>query len=225
LLGPDRERALVAWKNIFAAFDASLRLLHPLMPFLTEELWHQLPQKRGAKSIALSEYPVTRPEWKNAAALEEFAFLQEIISTVREMRAQMKLDPKKKLKAEFASGDEKLASSLNANMDAVLRLAILSELAISKGHLDQSGGSVRSTAQFDLRIPYADAVDTAAESARLKKEIEGLSKAIQSKEKQLSNETFRSRAPENIIKDMEAALAVQKIECQKLTERLSQMAN
>ena len=46
-------RATVAWKNLFAGFDAALRLLHPFMPFLTEELWHQLPQRAGAKSIAL----------------------------------------------------------------------------------------------------------------------------------------------------------------------------
>jgi valyl-tRNA synthetase len=195
------------------------------MPFLTEELWHQLPQKPGAKSIALGEYPVARAGWKDPEALEEFAFLQEIIKSVREMRSQMKLDPKKKVKAEFASNDPKLAASLKENMDAVLRLSILSELSISAGHLEQSGGTVRSTAQFDLRIPYADAVDLAGESVRLKKEIEGLSKAIQSKEKQLSNETFRTRAPENIIKDMEAAAASQKIELEKLNDRLSQLGN
>jgi len=82
-------------------------------------------------------------------------------------------------------------------MDAILRLAILSELGISAGPT----GAIRRrsafpTAQFDLRIPYSDAVDLAGESTRLKKEIEGLSRAIQSKEKQLANPTFRERAPE-----------------------------
>jgi len=57
LNSPSRERAVVAWQNLFAAFDAALRLLHPIMPFLTEELWHQLPQRPGAKSIALERYP------------------------------------------------------------------------------------------------------------------------------------------------------------------------
>ena len=60
LQSADRERATVAWKNLFAGFDAALRLLHPFMPFLTEELWHQLPQKAGAKSIALDRYPEAR---------------------------------------------------------------------------------------------------------------------------------------------------------------------
>ena len=225
LQSANAERAAVAWKNLFAAFDAALRLLHPVMPFLTEELWHQLPQKPGAKSIALDAYPVASERWKNARALEEFGFLQDVIKSLREMRSQMKLDPKKKVKAEFSSQDSRLRESLNANMGAVVRLAILSELSVSSGRLEQSGGTVRSTAQFDLRIPYSDTVDIDGESTRLKKEIEGLSKAIQSKEKQLANETFRSRAPEKIISEMQAALGEQKIELQKLNDRLSQLGS
>ena len=83
---------------------------------------------------------------------------------------------------------------------------------------------MRSTAQFDVRIPYtAETVDVAAERARLKKEIEGLQKAIASKEAQLGNDTFRSRAPEKIIKQMEGALNEQRIELNKLLERLKQL--
>src|SRR5207245_3856130 len=68
LLGEDRERATASWKNLFAAFDAALRLLHPFMPFLTEELWHQLPQPSGTKSIALGRFPEAETRWKNAEA-------------------------------------------------------------------------------------------------------------------------------------------------------------
>ena len=223
LQSANTERAAVAWRNLFAAFDAALRLLHPVMPFLTEELWHQLPQKTGAKSIALDAYPAAQISWKNSAAIQEFAFLQDVIKSLREVRSQMKLDPKKKVKADFSSAETHLRDSVTANLDAILRLGILSELSISSGRLEQSGGSVRSTAQFDLRIPYLDVADLAGESARLKKEIEGLSRAIQSKEKQLSNETFRSRAPEKVIKEMETAMSGQRIELQKLNDRLSQL--
>ena len=101
-----------------------------------------------------------------------------------------------------------------------MRLASLSELRVLTGKLPEGDGGVRSTAQFDLRIPYvAETIDVAAELARLKKEIEGLQKAIASKEKQLGNETFRGRAPENIIKQMEETLAVQRVELGKLLER------
>jgi valyl-tRNA synthetase len=89
--------------------------------------------------------------------------------------------------------------------------------------LEQAGGAVRSTAEFDVRIAYSDVVDSEMEKARLGKEIDGLQKAISSKESQLSNETFRSRAPEKIIRGLEATLAEQRIELQKLLDRLRQI--
>jgi len=214
----------VAWKNLFAGFDAALRLLHPFMPFLTEELWHQLPQRAGAKSIALDAYPEARAALKDAAALAEFGLIQAVIQGLRTVRSEMKLDPKKKVVAEFASADGKTRSVIEANHEAIQRLGNLSGLSVVAGKLAEGGGGMRSTAEFDLRIPYAEeTVDVAAELARLKKEIEGLQKAIASKEKQLGNETFRSRAPEKIIREMEEVLAGQKIELEKLLKRKRQL--
>jgi len=224
LQSADRERAVVAWKNLFAGFDAALRLLHPFMPFITEELWHQLPQKAGAKSIALDVYPETQPAWLDARALQEFGLVQEIIQTLRTIRAEMKLDPKKKVAAEFYGADASARHVVEANREGILRLAILSDLRVASEKLPEGGGGVRSTAQFDLRIPYAaDTVDVAAELTRLRKEIEGLQKAIRSKENQLSSETFRNRAPANVIQQMEKTLAEQKVELQKLLERQRQL--
>ena len=221
----DRERATVAWKNLFAGFDAALRLLHPIMPFLTEELWHQLPQKAGAKSIALAAYPEARESWKDALAVKEYALVQEIIQSLRTIRADMKLDPKKKVAAQVYSGDSWVCSVIEANKDGILRLAILSELSVVAEKLPEGGGGARSTAQFDVRIPYAaETIDVAAETTRLKKEMEGLQKAITSKESQLANSTFRERAPEKVINQMQQALEAQRIELQKLSARLHELS-
>jgi len=219
----DHERAIVTWKNLFAGFDGALRLLHPFMPFLTDELWHQLPQKNGMTSIAIDHYPQPRPAWKNGEALREFALVQEVIQSLRTIRSEMKLQ-KKKVAAEFSSVDADSRSIVEANREGITRLAFLTELRMVEGKLPEGGGGVRTTAAFDLRIPYAaEAVDMAGEVTRLKKESEGLRKAIASKEKQLGNETFRRRAPEDIIKQMEEALAGQRLELQKLQERQRQL--
>jgi valyl-tRNA synthetase len=223
LQSDDKERAVVAWRNLFAVFEAALRLLHPFMPFLTEELWHQFPQQAGAKSIALERFPEVRESWRNNAALEEFGLLQEIITAVRNIRAEMKLDPKKKAAAELSVADEQGRASVESNRDGIVRLGLLTDLKITGGSLAQSGGAARSSAKFDLRIEYAETVDAAAECAKITKELEGLRKAIGSKEKQLGDETFRSRAPEKIIRGLEATLATQRIEMQKLTERFEQL--
>jgi valyl-tRNA synthetase len=226
LQSADRERATVAWKNLFAVFDAALRLLHPFMPFLTEELWHQLPQKAGAKSIALDQFPEARGEWKNAGAESDFGMLQRVIGALRDIRAQMKTSPKGSLNGEFFSADSKIQALIEANCEEIKRLANLWTLTFSREKLPQEGGTMRSSAEFDvriLRIAGADAEEEAAEKARLKKQIEGLEKAIASKERQLGDETFRSRAPEKIIKGLEATLAEQRIELQKLKDRLDQL--
>ena len=198
LQSADGESAVVAWRNLFAAFEAALRLLHPFMPFLTEELWHQFPQRPGAKSIALGRFPEVRNSWRNKTALEEFGLIQEIITAVRNIRAEMKLDPKKKVAAELSVTEGAARTSIESNHDGIARLGMLTDLKIGNERLAQTGGAVRSTSKFDLRVEYTETVDVAAESARITKELEGLRKAIGSKEKQLSDETFRSRAPEKL---------------------------
>ncbi len=201
LQNPDRERAVVAWRNLFSAFDAALRLLHPFMPFLTEELWHQLPQKAGAKSIALDTYPEPGEEHLRLEYLMQFELIQEVVVALRTIRSDTKLDPKKKVAAELFVWDGLTRDAINRSQDGIVRLGMLSQ----------------------LRIAYSDTVDVAAEKIRLKKETEGLQKAVASKERQLGDDTFRSRAPEKIIKGLEATLAEQRTELKKLQDRLSQL--
>jgi len=220
----DRERATAAWKNLFAAFDAALRLLHPFMPFLTEELWHQLPQKVGAKSIALDQFPEAHDDWKNANATGDVATIQEVVTALRNIRAELKLDPKKKVTAYLSTSDAGTRELVQANRGAIERFAVLSELlVVTRLQFEANTGAVRSTAAFDVRIAYSDTVDVTAEKTRLKKETEGLEKAVTSKERQLGDETFRSRAPEKIIKGLEATLSQQRAELHKLQDRLSQL--
>ncbi|MGC1200236.1 MAG: valine--tRNA ligase [Candidatus Acidiferrales bacterium] len=220
----DRAVALPAWRNIFAAFDAALRLLHPIMPFLTEELWHKLPQPADALSIALANFPEARADWVSGRAAKEMSTLQEIIIAARNIRAEIKLDPKRKVAAQFSTTDPAVRALVESNLDPLLRLASLASIEISSGRLESSGGAVRSTSQFDLRIAYGDAVDKGAESAKLNKEIAHLAKDIETKRARLADETFLSKAPANIIDALKATLAERTVEHQKLQERLKQLA-
>src|SRR5713101_1774720 len=130
LRGADKERVVAAWRNLFAAFDAALRLLHPFMPFLTEELWHQLPQKAGAKSIALDQFPEPHDHWKNTKAMGDVEAIQEVVTALRNIRAALKLDPKKKVTADFTTSDAGTGGLVQANRGAIERFAVLSELRI-----------------------------------------------------------------------------------------------
>jgi valyl-tRNA synthetase len=220
---PDREEARAAWRNLFAIFHAALRLLHPFMPFLTEELWHQLPRRAALKSIALDRFPEVREAWHDAEAERHLSLLQEIIVAARNIRAELKLDPKRKVAAEFSTADPAVRALVEANRDAILRLATLSGLQIIPGHLDPRGGPIRSNARFDLRIPYGEAMDIRAEVARLRKEKEKLARDLESKRNRLADQVFRSRAPEGIVRALESTLRERQAEYQKLVERLAQL--
>jgi valyl-tRNA synthetase len=223
LSSSDRELAVAAWRNIFAVLDTALRLLHPVMPFLTEELWHKLPQPAEARSIALDHFPEARQEWMDASAESDMTLIQEIIAAARNIRAEMKIDQKKKVAAEFSSKDTGVRGLVERNLDALTRLASLSELQVSSGALAAEGAAVRSTAQFDLRIAYGDTVDKPAEIAKLQKEIERLAKDIETKKTRLADETFTSKAPAKVVDDFKATLAAREAEYQKLVERLKQL--
>jgi len=223
LAATDREVALAAWRNIFAVLDHALRLLHPAMPFLTEELWHKLPQPAGARSIALDSFPEPLPHWADAASDDAMATLQEIVIAARNIRAEMKLDPKRKVAASFWTTGPMLRNLVKENMDPLLRLAALSELQISSVHLDPTGAAIRSTSAFDLRIAYGDTVDKPAEIARLKKEIERLTKDIESKQKRLADDSFTSKAPGKVVDDLRATMMERQIEHKKLRDRLERL--
>jgi valyl-tRNA synthetase len=224
LASENREDSIATWRNLFAAFEYALRLLHPFMPFITEELWHRLPQRADAKSISLQSFPQFQTVWRNAEAERRVALVQEIVVAVRNMRAETKLDAKKKVAADFASEDSEVRNRAVENLDVILRLGSLSALNIQSGKLKSGEGAVRSTAQFDLRIQFeGEPVDAKAETAKLKKEKERLEKDVASKKQRLADDTFRSRAPAEIVRGLEATLAERQIEYQKIVARLAQL--
>jgi valyl-tRNA synthetase len=202
------------------------------MPFITEELWHRLPQREGVKSIALEVFPEPSEEAKDAAAEAEFALLQEVIVAARNIRAEIKVDAKKKVAADFSSAEAYARTLVEAHREAIARLASLSDLRISEppgaGQASEpaADSAVRSTARFDLRIVLQDAPsgeELLAEKAKLRKELTRLAADIEAKEKLLANPAFRGRAPADVIAKSEQALAERKAEHEKLAARLAQL--
>lgn len=221
----DREEAVSAWRNLFAVFESALRLLHPFMPFVTEELWHRLPQRAGAHSISLEPFPSGNAAWADPAAEKEMALLQEIIESARNMAAEAKIDSKKRLPAQLSSQDSFVRESATRNRGTLMRLGMLSELSIEQGQL--IGGDdalVRSTAQFDLRIHIGELRDIQGELDKLKKEEARLKKDIEAKRQRLADDEFRSRAPQNIVQGLEATLAERQQEYQKIVSRLTELS-
>jgi valyl-tRNA synthetase len=223
LICNNEEVAVPAWRNIFAAFDDALCLLHPMMPFLTEELWHRLPQSAGRRSLALESFPERRNIPDQEGVVEVMSLIQGVIVAARNIRAELKLDPKRRVVAEFSSQAEMIRNLVRENEAVILRLAALSSLKISGVKLDSSGGIVRSSAQFDLRIEYCEAVDKQAETAKLKKEIERLARDIETKQNRLADQSFCIKAPAGVVENLRATVVQRQLEHKKLLERLAQL--
>ena len=224
LSSENREVSVAAWRNIFAALETALRLLHPVMPFLTEELWHRLPQPEGARSIALDKFPEPRSDWNDANAEGEIALIQKFIEVVRNLRASAKIDAKKKTAAEYASDDPDVIKVVNKNYDAILRLGTLSDLQLGEHRIRE--GVVYLTGRLDIWLIRGVMSPEEKEEtiAKLKKEIDRLAKDVSSKQSRLADETFISKAPAKIVEDLRNTLASRQIEHQKLLERLDQLA-
>jgi valyl-tRNA synthetase len=220
----DREAARAAWRNILSIFEAALRLLHPLMPFLTEELWHQFPQAPGARSITLSQFPAPPAAWMDEHAERDMAQLQEIIATARNLRAELKLDPRKPMDANFFAATPRLRALVEINIAAVRQFAALSALSFIDARMNPADGPLRSTADFDIRIPYETVADIPGELAALGKEKERLEGIITGQEKQLGNPAFSSKAPPAVIAKLQESLAERKAEHAKVSQRISHLA-
>ena len=118
-----------------------------------------------------------------------------------------------------------MQSIVENSLDTILRLANLSSLSFAMPPFDSTKGNIRSTKDFELFIAYEAAIDIPAEVARLRKELERLTKDIASKQQRLEDQTFRSRAPEHIVKGLETTLAERRTEFDKLGDRLAQLEN
>jgi valyl-tRNA synthetase len=211
-----------AFENLCRAFDVALRLLHPTMPFITEELWQRLAE-RGGESIALSQFPRHETALLDEDAEREMALLQEIIVNIRNLRAELKVDAKRKIPVDLHASDGGVAKLVGDSRQAIERLANLSALQMIAQPLREEGGALRARPEFTLKISLADAVDLDAERARLRKEQQKLEKELASLTGQLANEQFTSKAPAQVVGNMRAKrdeIAAQLAKVQKTLRQL-----
>jgi valyl-tRNA synthetase len=200
--GADNSTARAACANLVNLFDASLRLLHPVMPFITEEIWQALYEgKAPFKSIALAAYPQTDEKQFDLAAETEMAILQDLIVSVRNLRAELRVEPKLKVPIEVFAHEAGIRKMIEHNRIAVERLANVEKITFVESSLVNRAGA-RGTARFDVHVVYERKIDVGAECDRLKKDLEKIEKGISSGQKQLGNEQFLAKAPPVVVENL-----------------------
>ncbi len=194
------EKQSAAFENLCRALDVVLRLLHPMMPFITEELWQRLSERRD--SIALATFPMHDDALVDEDAEREIGQLQELIGNIRNMRAEMRVDARRKIPVELHPAGDGAAQLGSRYRHAIERLASLSALNIVADSLTNEGGVVRALPEFSLKISHKDAVDLEAERSRLRREKEKLEREMTALGGQLANEQFLAKAPPAIVQNL-----------------------
>ena len=222
LAADDRQQVRTAYQNLVGIFEGALRLLSPFMPFITEEIWHAVYDgKPPVKSIALAAYPQADPAQMDATAETEMAILQDLIVSVRNIRAELKVEPKQKLAIEIFA-DEDVRSLIEQNRSAVERLANVERLTFVESSLAKATGA-RSTSRFDVRVLYERKVDAAAERDRLNKELSKLTQELTRATGQLNNAAFLAKAPANVVEGLRKRKAEVEVLVQKTNDALGEL--
>jgi len=202
--GAKKESAVLACNNLVSMFDASLRLLHPVMPFITEEIWHAIYDgKPPLKSIALAPFPQANEKQIDLKAETHMAVLQDLIVSVRNLRAELKVEPKVKTPIQIYTDEAEIRELFEQNRIAITsdRQANVESIAFVDSSLAKRPGA-RHTARFDVHLVYEQKIDVAAECERLKKELEKIEAALASGQSRLGNAGFREKAPAHVVEGL-----------------------
>jgi valyl-tRNA synthetase len=207
---PEHPGAKIAATNLVSLFEAALRLLSPMMPFITEEIWHAIfDGKPPVRSISLVAYPTADKKQIDTTAELEMAILQDLIVSVRNIRAELKIEPRLKVPVQVHS-DDGVRGLVDENRGALERLANVEQVEFVPQSLAKESGA-RSTARFDVRVLFEQKIDVAAERERLTKELAKFEKEIANAERQLSNQQFLSKAPAHVVEGLRKRLEELKV--------------
>ncbi|ANC91603.1 valine--tRNA ligase [Azospirillum humicireducens] len=187
-------RATTAW-----VLDQILHILHPLMPFITEELWEQLSPARANRLIS-AEWPEFAADMVDPAARDEMDWVVRLITSVRSMRSEMNVPPAAQIELKLKDPNAVSLQRLDTHRDLILRMARLSSAEPLQGDVPKS--SVQAVLdETTLVLPLEGIVDLDKEKARLSKEIDKLTGEIKKIDAKLSNEQFVAKAPEEVIEE------------------------
>ncbi|MBK3799062.1 valine--tRNA ligase [Azospirillum brasilense] len=187
-------RATTAW-----VLDEILHMLHPLMPFITEELWEQLSTDRANRLIS-ARWPEHGAELVDPAARDEMDWVVRAISSVRSMRSEMNVPPAAQIELKLKDAGQESLKRLDTHRDLILRMGRLASVEPLSGPVPKS--AVQAVLdEATLILPLEGIVDLDKERARLTKEIEKLSGEIKKIDAKLSNEQFVAKAPEEVIEE------------------------
>ena len=213
--------------TLLYVLETVLRLLHPITPYVTEDIWQALPRGEDApESIMVANWPVGRPQLEMNEARDSMETLIELITAIRGIRGETNVKPGVVIdEVFFVPGDEKARRAIEVGASYIERLAKVEVVSVvEEERLSELGAAAASVAAgVEIRIPLAGLIDIAEERARIEKELDRVNEDIDFVAKKLSNEKFVANAPEHIVEKDREKLAAYEGEKTTLQESLKEL--
>jgi valyl-tRNA synthetase len=203
-------------------FDRALRMLHPHMPFVTEELWQHLTDRKG-QSIMRAEFPVADEKQIDRKTETDMTFVQEVINAIRNIRGENNIPPSKEINVQILSANDDRGSVIKTYGAYLKKLGRVENVEMIAASAKPKLASSAVVDGIELFVPLAGLIDVTAERKRLEKEIARLQQLIDTIEKKLNNPMFSARAPKDVVEKEREKQANFKANIEKLQSNLKHL--
>lgn len=212
--------------TLVRVLETTLRLAHPIMPFITEELWQQVAPLAGKSgdTISLQPYPISDAKLVDQQALEEIEWVKQVVMGVRRIRSEMNINPGKRLPLYFAESSAVDIDRLERHRELLVSLARLDTITVLDANAEAPESAVSLVDQLKLLIPMAGLIDKDAELARLTREIDKLTKLVTSLSGKLGNAGFTAKAPASVVEAEQRKLDDANASLQQLEQQRERIA-
>ena len=214
-------------QTLIRVLEATLRMAHPLMPFITEEIWQKVKPLVAAESdtIMLADYPVADPNKIDAQALTDIEWIKNVVTGIRNIRGEMNISPSKQIAVIFKNSTANDQRCIEANTAFLKKLASLESVSLLNKGEEAPLSATAICGELEILVPMAGLIDKNAEIARLQKESEKLQKEVSRLQGKLQNPKFVDKAPQNVVekekdklRDAESALGKLNLQQQRIAE-------
>lgn len=221
LYGEDQAAKKKTQSVLAYVLDRTMRLIHPFMPFISEEIWQHLPHE--GKTVMLASWPTYDEALENTEAVTEMNLLMDVIRAVRNIRAEVNVPMSKKVELQLKPVSGQIAGIIDRNADYIRRFCNTSEYQSSLALEAPDKAMTAVVTGVEMYLPLAGLIDIAQEITRLEKEIQHLNSEVERVEKKLNNPGFVSKAPEKVIEEERAKLADYSDKRSKVIARIEEL--
>ncbi len=215
------EREGAARATLYHVLESSLRLAHPMIPFVTEEIWQRLPKENDAPdSIMIAAWPQADESRIDEDAEREMAFLQEIVGEVRRFRHDHQIPPRERIEA-MVKTDQRGADLLERLSEEIKALGLLSDIRAGE---KPEGWSRALAGSMEIYLPLAEYIDLGAERERLDRGIADANKLADRARAKLDNPKFASGAPADVVAKVREQLAEHEARAERLRAQLEELS-